>query len=98
LRRLLRECERHVKTQREGHTALPDLQTFPGGRFGSMKYEQAMQESRVQQARLDAAVSEQKPLRDKLRLIGTSSPDDSRVPDTVRKRLHHLASLSADTV
>lgn len=98
LRTLLRECERHVQIQREGHAALADLQTFPGGRYGSMKYEQAMQESRAQQARLDTAVSEQKPLRDKLRLIGTSSPDDSRVSEPLRERLRHFASLPDDTV
>jgi hypothetical protein len=98
LRTLLRDCAVHVRTLQQGHAALTDLQAFPGGRFGAMKYDEAMQESRSLQARIDAAVSVQAPLLKKLATLGNSVPDDSRIPQELHRRLEQFADLRQDSV
>jgi hypothetical protein len=98
LRTLLRDCAVHVRTLQQGHAAMTDLQSFPGGRFGAMKYDEAMQESRSLQARIDAAVSVQAPLLKKLATLGNSVPEDSRIPQELHRRLERFADLKQDSV
>jgi len=98
LRALLRDCATHVRTLQQGHAAMTDLQSFPGGRFGAMKYDEAMQESRSLQARIDAAVSVQEPLLKKLATLGNSVPDDISIPQELHQRLERFADLRQESV
>lgn len=98
LRTLLRESQSQVETLRVGHAAFADIQTFPSGRYGPMKYDEAMREVTSQKAVAEAAFSERGSLKQNLRVIGGSSPEDERVPAPLRERLFHLAELKEDFV
>lgn len=92
VRQLLRDCHSELDTIQEGIKAMADLETFPGGRYGPMKYDEAMREARLQEARMDAALEAQDDLMSLLSTLGRGRIDDPSVPDEIHLRIAKLAS------
>lgn len=98
LRKILRECEQLLETVQGGIIAAADLQSFPGGRFGSMKYDQAMREANRLETQMNAALGAQKILMEKFSVIGASRIDDPKVPEEVRAKVSELGDTEKESI
>ncbi|MCB1066107.1 MAG: hypothetical protein KDN20_24710, partial [Verrucomicrobiae bacterium] len=98
LRLLLLDCRKDLATILRGASAMADLESFPGGRFASMKYDEAMREASIQRARMNEAVDTQPILIEKLRDLRAALSETSGLPSEIQEHVLDLADTQETTL
>ncbi len=93
---ILRSCQNDVEKIFAGHGALSDISSFPGGRFGSMDYDEAMREVNVQKGKVNDALLYQGMLLSHLRELKAEADAENGkgVSPELREWISDLANVS----
>lgn len=90
---ILRSCQDDVEKIFAGHGALSDITAFPGGRFGSMSYDDAMREVNLQKGRVNDALLYQGILLNHLRELKVEAENGKGVSPELREWISGLANV-----
>jgi TPR repeat protein len=94
LRSLLLDCQKDLATLLQGVSAMKDLESFPGGRYGQMKYDEATREANLQRARMDAGTRAHTSMFETLGRLPQALREASGIPPDVQEGITDLAETT----